>query len=301
MIPEHRLAHLLQQVKQSQISSCIYHYTEASPSLYMDHQCDRSQFPLHIVQELSAQSGEVFITQFSNNGRSLATGGSDGAAVIYDVDTWRVIAQLVSHEGAITYLAWSPDDSMVVTCSADKHARLWRPSGELIVTLPECDQPVTSCVWANDGQSFLTASLSLQHSLCQWNLSGEIIYNWSPSARISGLALSSDDHYMVAIDVLNHVHVYDFAAREPEYKFDLRSKPSSISISQNSAQMLIGMGNGECRLIDIETREVVKTFPGRKPGEFVVHTNFGGANESFVISGSEGKLKGPDCHFGFCV
>lgn len=127
MIPEHRLAVLLQQVKHAQISQCIYHYTEASPSLYMDHHCDRNQFPLHVERELTAQTGEVWQTQFSHDGAFLASGGSDGNVFIYDVETWEVVANLGDHENSITYLKWSPDDSMIVTCSIDNRAKLWRP------------------------------------------------------------------------------------------------------------------------------------------------------------------------------
>lgn len=156
------------------------------------------------------------------------------------------------------------------------------------MTLPSWDQPVTSCVWVNDGQSFITGSLSKNRSLAHWNLNGDLLYDWSAADRISGIAMSANGQYLVAIDVLSHVHVYNFVTKELEYEMDLRIKPQSISISQNSAEMLIGMENGETRLIEIESRETIKTFAGVKAGEFVIQTDFGGANESFVISGSEG-------------
>jgi WD repeat-containing protein 26 len=125
MIPEHRLATLLQQIKQAQISNCIYHNTEISPSLYSDHRCDRNDFPLRVVRELDKHSGEVWHIQFSHDGTRLATCGSDGTAIIYRVSNFEVIHVLADHQDGVCSVSWSPDDTMLVTCSKDSRARLW--------------------------------------------------------------------------------------------------------------------------------------------------------------------------------
>ncbi|KAI9744371.1 MAG: hypothetical protein M1818_001900 [Claussenomyces sp. TS43310] len=288
MIPEHRLAVLLQQVKQAQISACIYHYTEASPSLYADHQCDRNNFPLRVVHELDTHSGEVWNIIFSHDGAWLATCGSDGKAIIYEVASWKVVHILADHEAGICSLAWSPDDSLVVTSSMDRKARLWDThTGELLHALSRFEEPVSSCVWAPDGRSFVTGSLSKDHNLCQWNIDGELIYDWGRMHRITDLAVSSDGHRLVAMDRTNHIHVYNFVTRELEYEMDLKVELSSVNISHDSRQMLVSKVDGEARLFDIVTRETVKIFAGQKGGKFMIRSAFGGANESFVISGSE--------------
>lgn len=86
MIPEHRLASLLHQVKQTQISKCLYHNTANSPSLYSDHKCDRNQFPLATVQVLKDHSDEVWFVQFSNDGTRLATSSKDNTVIIWDLE-----------------------------------------------------------------------------------------------------------------------------------------------------------------------------------------------------------------------
>lgn len=86
MIPEHRLASLLHQVKQTQISKCLYHNTANSPSLYSDHKCDRNQFPLATVQVLKDHSDEVWFVQFSNDGTKLATSSKDNTVIIWDLE-----------------------------------------------------------------------------------------------------------------------------------------------------------------------------------------------------------------------
>lgn len=132
MLPEHRLAILLDQVKRNQISNCLYHHTALSPSLYQDHTCDRNQFPTHTVHELDNHSGEVWQLKFSNDGTRLASSGDDGACLIYEVDTFNVTHSLNSQDGGICSFAWSPDDSMIVTCSRDKYATIWNSSVSVV-------------------------------------------------------------------------------------------------------------------------------------------------------------------------
>lgn len=124
MIPDHRLSVLLDQVAKSQISKCRYHNPITSPSLFADHQCDRSQFPLQTIHQLS-QNSEVWFLEFSHDGTKLATCGKENAVVIYDVPTFEVLYKLSEHTHQVTNLAWSPDDTNLITCSHDRTAKIW--------------------------------------------------------------------------------------------------------------------------------------------------------------------------------
>lgn len=125
MLPEHRLGVLLQQVKNSQIARCLHHNSALSPSLYQDHSCERGDFPKNNFVELNKHTGEVYCVAFSNDGKRLASSGEDGLLVIYDVETFESIHTLSEHDDSIGFVSWSPDDSLLVTCSVDKHAKIW--------------------------------------------------------------------------------------------------------------------------------------------------------------------------------
>lgn len=125
MLPENRLAVLLEQVKKKQIDTCLYHTTASSPSLYSDHFCDRRNFPTEIALELSDLTGEIWQVQFSHDGTKLAASGSRENVIIWNTTTFTVLTALADHDGGVGNLSWSPDDSLIVTCSQDKHARLW--------------------------------------------------------------------------------------------------------------------------------------------------------------------------------
>jgi len=130
MIPEHRLAVLLDETKQGWIRNCLYHNTEHSPSLYVDHLCDRSNFPSTCSHILADHDDEVWFLTFSNNGRYLATAGAsnDKSVYIYDVEKdFKKTHILADHRAGVCHIAWSPDDTKIITCSRepDCSARIW--------------------------------------------------------------------------------------------------------------------------------------------------------------------------------
>ena len=114
-------------------------------------------------------------------------------------------------------------------------------------------------------------------------------HTWTKKHRTASLALSPDQRWLVAMDDQQWLHVYNFRTRELEYEWDLKSTPTSVSISHDSRFLLVNKADGEGLLIDIETRDMVQKYRGQSGGEYMIRSGFGGANESFVISGSEGK------------
>jgi WD40 repeat protein len=128
MIPENRLAILLDEVKDGWVQNCLYHNTAGSPSLYTDHVCDPDNFPMHSSLELRDHEDEVWYLAFSNDGSKLATAGLDRSVFIYDVNnSFECQHQLAEHEAGVCYIAWSPDDSKLITCTRepDNIARIW--------------------------------------------------------------------------------------------------------------------------------------------------------------------------------
>ena len=127
MVPEHRLAILLNYVKDGWISNCLHHNTNASPSLFTDHTCKADDFPLETTAELCDHSDEVWFLQFSHDGTKLATASKDNTVVIYDTSNYKVLHKLLDHDSGVCYVSWSPDDTKIITCTEpqDTCARVW--------------------------------------------------------------------------------------------------------------------------------------------------------------------------------
>ncbi|KAI1131942.1 WD40-repeat-containing domain protein [Nemania abortiva] len=288
MLPEHRLANLLHQVKEYQITGCPWHSSAVPPSLYSDHICNRLDFPTETVLELDEHAGEVWQVIFSHDGTKLASCGSDKQVIVWEVPSFKMLHSLKDHDDGVGNVAWSWDDSMLVTCCRDRYARLWDvATGKCLRQLHRFDEPVSSCVWSPDNKSFVTGSLDKVGSLVQWNLSGERMHDWRGPQRIEELTLSPDGRWLVAMDCDKHIHVYNFETREFEYKLDLKTRLTSLSISQNSRHLLVNQTNGVAQLIDLVLRTPVQHYTGHAGGDFVIRASLGGADEMFVITGSE--------------
>ncbi|KAJ6155815.1 hypothetical protein N7470_006381 [Penicillium chermesinum] len=272
MIPQHRLAILLDYVKQ-------------------DHHCDRSDFPLEVSVNLTEHTDEVWYCGFSHDGSKLVTAGSDRMVLIYDTTDFTVIHRLMDHDSGVAFVSWSPDDTKLITCSQDKKARLWNvETGHRLLTIDHHSQPVTAAGWAPDGESFVTSSFDHQSQICHWSIRGSSIHMWKSNFRVQDCAISPDGRRLVAADTEAKIHVFDFRTYEEDYCLSLDSNPTSVTISRDSKYMLVslkGATHGEIQLIDLDTTAVVRTFKGHKQGEYVLRSTFGGANENFVVSGSD--------------
>ncbi|KAM5342580.1 hypothetical protein ACJ41O_013546 [Fusarium nematophilum] len=288
MLPENRLAVLLEQVKQSQIDTCLYHTEALSPSLYSDHFCDRRNFPTEVAVEVTELIGEIWQVQFSHDGTKLAACGSNAQVMIWDPKTFNVLLVLGDHVGGVGNISFSPDDSMIVCCSRDGHARLWNTSnGTLIKKFSRFAEPVSGCVWARDSQSFVLGTLDPNYSLRTVNVHDDDVYEWSKKHRVQDICGSPDGRWLVAVDNFQTIHVYNAITRELEFDMELKARPTSVSISQDSRHLLVNKCDGEAQLIDLVTRNSVQKFFGHTGGEFLIRSSFGGPNESFVLSGSE--------------
>lgn len=286
MIPEHRLATLLHQVKDAQISKCLYHNTANAPSLYSDHLCHKNQFPLSTVKILTDHSDEVWFVAYSHDGSRLASASKDKTVIIWDVETWEPIHHLKEHGSAVTYVQWSPDDSKILSATNEKKVTIWNShTGQNLLTIDAHHVIVTCCAWTPDGESFITGSDD--KDLALWSLQGQSVHKWS-GPRMFDLAVTPDGKRLVAVCAEKMVHVYNLETRELEYRANMNSFMTSISVSRDSKYMLINMASlQEVHLYQIENTTLVQRYVGQKQGEFVIRSCFGGADENLIVSGSE--------------
>jgi WD repeat-containing protein 26 len=155
--------------------------------------------------------------------------------------------------------------------------------------LERFEEPVSGCVWAADGQTFITGSLDKSHSIRTWSTQGELIHDWGKRHRVQDICGSIDGRWLVAVDDMQKIHVYNAQTHELEYEVELKARPTSVSISEDCLHLLVNKQDNEAQLINLVTRNPEQKFLGHTGGEYLIRSSFGGANESFVVSGSEGE------------
>jgi WD40 repeat protein len=126
-----------------------------------------------------------------------------------------------------------------------------------------------------------------ERALCQWNLDGTRLFNWTTKHRVEDIAISPDGQWLVGMAYGNRLLVYNYMTRDLEDELCLDARPSSISISQDSQFLLVNKEDGEAQLIHLSSGEKPVRYTGHTGGLYQIRSAFGGANESYVLSGSE--------------
>ena len=104
--------------------------------------------------------GDVTFAIFSPDGKKIVTTSSDNTARIWDVNTGKILSNLIGHTDEVTSATFSPDEKKIVTLSYDNTARIWdAASGKLQIVLRGHTDEVTSATFSPDGKTIVTVSL----------------------------------------------------------------------------------------------------------------------------------------------
>ncbi|KAJ9639948.1 hypothetical protein H2199_006181 [Coniosporium tulheliwenetii] len=261
--------------------------------LYVDHSCDREDFPLKTVLELRNHHDEVWFLRFSHDGSMLATASKDCTVVIYDTTTFKPLHILADHDAGVCYVAWSPDDTKLISCAQaqDNCARVWdTKTGKCIITLNHFTYPVTCAAWSPNSDAFILGSQDTGAALCIHDLNGTQLYAFSASEtfRVHDIAISPDGTRLIAL-LETRIVVYDYQTREKlgDWEMENAKTLTSLCVSGDGRRMLVSTNENCIRLLSVETGECLQTFEGQRQSEFIIRSSFGGAGEGFVVSGSE--------------
>ena len=155
------------------------------------------------------------------------------------------------------------------------------------MTFEKFKEPVGACVWATDSLSFVVGALDLSRSLVTVYTDGRPPSDWGKDHRVEDLCGSPDGKWLVALDDACIVHVYDAETRDLFWDMKFKVRPTCVSVSSDSKHLLVNKKDGEAQLFDLGTRECIQKFLGHTGGDYIIRSTFGGANESFVVSGSD--------------
>lgn len=151
----------------------------------------------------------------------------------------------------------------------------------------------TTAAWTPNGKQVVIGSQDDKIGCGIWDLDGQQVHNFCEDVvdylRVNDLAISPDGQRLVVVSE-NTIVVFDFVSHERIAGWECEDvKLTSVSISQDSRHMLISMSPNIIKLMEVDTGDVIQTFQAHQQKEYVIRSAFGGADENFVVSGSEGK------------
>eukprot|EP00850_Spirogloea_muscicola_P013079 SM000087S23361 [mRNA] locus=s87:252103:261379:- [translate_table: standard] len=295
LIPERRLERLVEQALQAQREHCELHNTfEEAFSLFADHKCGRDEIPSRASLVLDAHTDEVWYLQFSHDGKRLASASKDQSVIIWEIECEDVVLvqhRLQGHTKPLSFVAWSPDDSLLLTCGNDELVKLWdTATGTCKHTYEKHTQAVTACAWCPDGGRFVSGGLD--RCMFMWDTAGNEIESWRGPRmpRINDLAISEDGKHMVSICSEKEIRIHNFEDKT-DRTIEEEKSITSLCMSSDGRYILVNLSSQEIHLWDLGRKKhpdlPTCKYRGQKQGRFVIRSCFGGSNQAFIVSGSE--------------
>jgi len=133
----------------------------------------------------------------SADGTRLVTGGGDGKARLWDVDTGQVLRTFEGHAGWMNCAVFSHDGSRILTGGADETARLWDvATGTMIQAFSGHTGGVTSAAFSPNGTHVITRAYNYVSRL--WDVSsGAEIFSFTGSSYDVQYPFSPDGSMVV--------------------------------------------------------------------------------------------------------
>ncbi|TCD66196.1 hypothetical protein EIP91_001690 [Steccherinum ochraceum] len=233
---------------------------------------------------------------------------------------------LREHPYSVGCVAWSLDDNILLT-AAENYIRMWNTrTGVLVRTLETHTDVVTALIWLPDGSGFISGGLD--RKIILWDADGKQRDSWGRTPiRVTDLAITPDFTRLVAIGMYDapappasitppeaatppaggaapasgsrpsehEVIVYDLATKQPSTSIRMEGELTSVKISKDSRFALINRSSGanapcEIHLWDLAEEQLVRKYTGQTQSEHVIRSCFGGVDDNFIASGSEGKF-----------
>lgn len=258
ILPPRRLATLFDQARNYQRANCAYHRGPAPGTLLADHSCVRGGFPTTTTHVLAEHSNEVWVIEWSECGRYLASAGKDSSVIIWKVEptptrTCERFLTLKGHADPVTSLAWSADGTLLVS-SAESTLIIWNTfTGAVIANISGTHTDTISQIrWKPDQTGFLTCAMDRQ--VITWTRQGKLLSTLPiGNIRIYDFALSPDGKRMIAVATMNNLRgghdVGPSASRLPD-----RRDPN---IEDDAPTYQIGQMEKYLVIYDLQTLEFV--------------------------------------------
>lgn len=203
---------------------------------------------------------------FSPSGRHLALGLEDGAVVVWDVESRRIVLNRNAHSDGVLSLCFCGDERTLLTGSADRSAAIWDVTdGKLIHSFGQHADWVSAVGSSANGAILATGSWATDALITLWDRSS-LTRSCTLRGHISsvnGLAFLQDGKTVLSVGADQTVRIWDRSMCEERFLID--GAPSifeRLAVSPDQRTIAAGARDGTIRLYRAASPEEVQTVPG---------------------------------------
>ena len=203
----------------------------------------------------------VWGAAFSPDGRTVASGDTDGLIVLRDAETGAVRHRL-KHGTAVLGLAFSPGGEAVVSCGYAGTLKVWDArTGELSRELGGHAEHVAGVAFSRDGR--LMASGDWGGALNLWDAAAwKISRTLKAGKSVRDLALSGDGATVAAVDFDGVIRLWDARAGALRLTVPTNKEASFVALSPDGLVLATDSEGAALVLLDARTGNVLRKLAG---------------------------------------
>lgn len=197
---------------------------------------------------------------------------------------------LQSHQNPVSFVAWSPDDTMLLTCGTGEVLKLWDvETGTCKHTFSDNSFIVSSCAWFPDSRRLVCGSSETEKGIYMWDCEGNEIKAWRGMRmpKVLDLAVTPDGENLISIFSGKEIRILNVETNA-ERVISEKHPITSLSVSGDSKFLIVNLNSQEIHMWDVAGKwEIPLKYKGHRQNKYVIRSCFGGLNSTFIASGSE--------------
>ncbi len=223
-----------------------------------------------IERTFKGHRGAINSLSFNANGQWLASGSSDGTALLYKTATGETVGELKGHKQAVLQVAYHPKEARVATASRDGTARIWM-TGKAPYAFKELTGHTMSvnCVaWSPDGSQLITGSTD--GTIRLWSKDGAQIKTYEK--QVQKLDRQEADYQIFSCSFTRD-----------------GKEVLHAGVAVKGMAGILTLGNGEHRIAFNEHTNTLAACAVSPDGQFAATTG-GDFNETFIWKIADGSV-----------
>jgi WD40 repeat protein len=227
---------------------------------------DKTQSNPQLLQYLITNIDSINSVAFSPDGKTIASGNTNGTVTLWNVDGQKPISQtLTGHSKLVSSVTFSPDGRTLVSCGWDNTIILWDVAsrqpigqplkGELGAPFSIAFSPDGKLLATGNGNSTVTLWDINKHQAIGEPFTGHM--DW-----VTSVAFSPNGKILAAGSIDRSVILWDLATRQTIIQLPAQDYVRSVAFNPDGKILAVGAGNA-IKLWNVETHQAIGEPLGR--------------------------------------